>query len=95
MWYNIGSKFEGIEGRLDKLKQVLKEIKGQKINIHTQHKLFGKDNIKCDKFIPIIENGAGFQIGDQKIYIKYNDIISYEIKSLICFKQIFYNKFVF
>lgn len=65
---------------MEKLKQTLKEIKGKSVDIHIRHRLFGKDNIKCDKFTPVIENGAGFKIGDQMIYIKYNDIDFYEIK---------------
>jgi len=80
MWYNNGNKLEGIEGKLEKLKQALKEIEGANINIHMRHKLFGNDYIKCDKFIPVIENGVGFHTGDQTIYIKYDEINSYEIK---------------
>lgn len=65
---------------MEELKQALKEMKGKNVNIRTRHRLFGEDNIKCKHFIPVIENGAGFEFRDQAIYIKYSNINSYEIE---------------
>lgn len=65
---------------MEELKQALKEMKGENVNIHTRHKLFGGDNIKCKYFIPITENGAGFEFRDQTIYIPYSKINSYKIE---------------
>lgn len=63
------------------LKQALKEMKGENVDIHTRHRLFGEDNIKCKHFIPVIEKGAGFEFRDQVIYIPYDKINSYEVIS--------------
>ena len=65
---------------MEELKQALKEMKGKNVNIRTRHRLFGENNIKCKHFVPVTENGAGFEFRDQTIYIKYNDINSYEIE---------------
>lgn len=65
---------------MEKLKQALNAIKGNNVIINTQHVLFGGNSARCDYFIPVIENGAGFKFVDQAIYIKYGDIDYYEIK---------------
>ena len=65
---------------MEKLKRALEEMKGENVNIHTLHRLFGEDNIECRHFIPVIEKGAGFEFRNQMIYILYNNIISYYVQ---------------
>ena len=55
-------------------------MKGENVDIHTRHRLFGEDEIKCKHFIPVIEKGAGFEFRGQTIYILYENIASYKVE---------------
>ena len=57
----------------------LKKIEGRQMQIHTEHKLFGSQNIYM-KFQPETEIGIGFRCKDQVIYIDKDDIIGYDIE---------------
>lgn len=56
----------------------LKKIEGEQVSIHTEHKLFGSQNI-CIKFKPETETGVGFHCKDQVIYMDKDDIVGYDI----------------
>ena len=58
--------------------EALREIKGQNVNIYTEHKLFGKQHLKM-KLEPEIEIGLGFHYKDQVIYIDKNEMVDYYI----------------
>lgn len=59
--------------------EALSEIKGQDVNIYTEHKIFGVQHLKV-KFEPEIEVGFGFHYKEQVIYIGYDEIIDYSIR---------------
>lgn len=54
----------------------LNGIKGENVNIHTVHKLFGEQHIEM-KFKPETEIGLGFHCKEQVIYIDNDDVIDY------------------
>ena len=58
--------------------KALNEIEGANVDIHTEHKLFGKQHIQM-KFVPETEAGWGFCVRGQAIYIDKDDIVSYDI----------------
>lgn len=58
--------------------EALKKIKGENVNIYTEHKLFGKQHLKI-KFVPETEMGFGFHCKDQVIYIDKGEIVDYYI----------------
>lgn len=60
--------------------EALESIKGKNVNIYTKHKLFGKQHIQMI-FEPETEVGFGFHVRDQVIYIKKDDVTSYEINN--------------
>ena len=47
---------------------------------NSYHYLFDNQNLETKAFIPVTDVGIGFQYGDQKIYIKENEVESYDIK---------------
>ena len=61
-----------------KIINALKNIKGKKVKIHTNHKLYGKQNI-CMEFEPETEIGLGFKCKEQTIYIDKDNITNYYI----------------
>jgi len=63
-----------------KIKDALEDMKGQHVDIYTKHYLFDDQHIKSSNFIPITDIGIGFKHKNQKIYIKYDEIESYDIK---------------
>ena len=56
----------------------LKNMKGKQVNISTEHKLFGNQNISM-VFKPETEIGLGFHCNDQIIYIDKQDVRFYDI----------------
>ena len=56
----------------------LKNIEGKIVNIFTNHKLYGKQNIQMC-FVPETEIGLGFRCRDQVIYISKEDVVDWEI----------------
>lgn len=56
----------------------LKEIKGEIVDIYTEHKFFDGQHIQM-KFVPETEVGFGFRVHEQAIYIDKDDVASYEI----------------
>lgn len=68
------------EKNMRQLIDALKEIEGANVDIHTEHKLFGKQHIQM-KFIPETEAGWGFRARGQAIYINKDDVVSYDINN--------------
>lgn len=56
----------------------LKEIKGEIVDIYTEHKFFDGQHIQM-KFVPETEVGFGFHVHEQAIYIDKDDVVSYEV----------------
>lgn len=65
---------------MKRIKCELENMKGKHVDIYTRHYLFDSQNLEAEAFIPITDIGIGFQCGDQKIYIKENEVESYDIK---------------
>ena len=65
---------------MTKIKDALEDMKGQHVDIYTKHYLFDSQYIKSSNFIPVTDIGIGFKHKDQKIYIKKDEIESYNIK---------------
>lgn len=61
------------------LKETLEEMRGKYVDIYTEHKFFGSQHIKM-KFEPETKIGYGFHCGEQIIYIRDNEVVSYIIK---------------
>lgn len=66
------------ERNLRQLINMLKEIKGETVDIYTDHKLFGKQHIQM-KFVPETEAGWGFRVRGQAIYIDKDNVVSYNV----------------
>ena len=64
-----------------KIKDALEDMKGKHVDIYTKHYLFDDQHIKSSNFIPITDIGIGFKHKEQKIYIKNNEIESYDVKN--------------
>lgn len=54
--------------------EILVKLKGKDVDIHTDHKFFGKQHIQM-KFIPETEIGIGFRYKEQIIYIDKDDVV--------------------
>lgn len=65
---------------MKRIKCELENMKGKHVDIYTRHYLFDSQNLETKAFIPVTDVGMGFQYGDQKIYIKGNEVESYDIK---------------
>ncbi len=59
---------------MGQLIEALKNMKGENVDIHTRHKLFGNQHIQMN-FVPETEIGFGFHCNGQSIYIKKNDVV--------------------
>ena len=59
--------------------KALNNIKGNKVNIYTNHKIFGGQHIEM-KFDPETTIGLGFHYKDQVIYVSYDEIVDYIIE---------------
>lgn len=68
------------EKNMRQLIDALKGIEGANVNIHTEHKLFGKQHIQM-KFVPETEAGWGFRVRGQAIYIDKDDVVSYDVNN--------------
>lgn len=60
--------------------EALKGMKGEMVDIYTKHKFFDEQHIQM-KFVPEIENGYGFRVRGQVIYIDKNDIVDYVVRN--------------
>ena len=60
--------------------KALKEIEGANVDIHTEHKLFGKQHIQM-KFVPETEIGLGFRCKEQIIYIDNDNLVDYYVEN--------------
>lgn len=58
---------------MEELVEALTSIRGEYVDIYTQHKLFGDQHLKMN-FIPYIENGFGFCCKSQNIYIPNEEL---------------------
>lgn len=65
---------------MKKIKDALEDMKGQHVDIYTKHYLFDDQHIESINFIPITDIGIGFKHKDQKIYIKNDEIETYDAK---------------
>ena len=81
LWYTINIKQKkGDTKQMKRIKCELENMKGKHVNIYTRHYLFDSQNLEAEAFIPITDIGIGFQYGNQNIYIKENEVESYDIK---------------
>ena len=85
LWLNysilsISNKKRGDTKQMKRIKCELENMKGKHVNIYTRHYLFDSQNLEAEAFIPITDIGIGFQYGNQNIYIKENEVESYDIK---------------
>ena len=55
-------------------------MKGKHVDIYTRNYLFDSQNLEAEAFIRITDIGIGVQYGNQNIYIKENEVESYDIK---------------
>lgn len=58
--------------------EALQALKGKDVDIYTAHALFGKQHLQM-KLEPETSMGVGFRCKEQAIYIKYDDIVNYQI----------------
>lgn len=65
---------------MKKLRDALKDMEGQQVDIYTKHYLFDDQHIESSNFIPIIDLGVGFKHKNQNIYIKNEEIETYDVK---------------
>lgn len=65
---------------MKKIKDALEDMKGKQVDIYTKHYLFDNQHIKSSNFIPITDLGIGFKHKNQNIYIKENEVESYDVR---------------
>lgn len=58
----------------------MKEYLRNNVDIHTEHKLFGKQHIQM-KFVPETEIGLGFRCNEQIIYIDNDNLVDYYVEN--------------
>lgn len=63
------------------IKDALENMGGEQVDIYTKHYLFDGQHIESQSFLPITDIGVGFKYKNQKIYIKYDEIESYNVKA--------------
>ncbi len=63
------------------LKKTLMELEGECVDIHIQHVLFGEQNVKIKKLIPVTDAGVGFRYRNQEVYIPYDQVNGYQIEN--------------
>lgn len=64
-----------------KIKDALEDMKGHHVDIYTKHCLFDDQHIKSSNFIPVTDIGIGFKHKDQYIYIKNDEVETYDVKN--------------
>lgn len=79
VYYQYQTKKGDIK-QMKRIKCELENMKGKHVDIYTRHYLFDSQNLEAEAFIPITDIGIGFQYGNQNIYIKENEVESYDIK---------------
>lgn len=66
---------------MERLKKTLRELEGECVDIYVQHALFGEQNVRIKKFIPVTDAGVGFRCRNQEVYIPYDQVSGYQIEN--------------
>ena len=73
---------------MNKFVKKLSNLNGKKVKIITIHKLFGRDEYRCELNLINDERRIGFKLLNSEIYLLKNEIIFFnEISGSFCFKD--------